>query len=369
MKIAEMSTVEPSQVHLFLSGRAALFHLIASLDLEDGAEALVTGFTCEAVALPLLENKVHVRYLDISEKDYSIDPNKIESHISTRTRILLVQHSFGIPPQRKELLCIARKYNLIVIEDLAHGWRRGVFDDDESPTIKLLSFGRSKAVSSVFGGCIISSGNELAKTLNDVEKRLPQLSPTALFRLLLYKPYAVCVKNLYNVLFLGKIIHLIGTKSGFIIPEISATEKQGCFDLFFDKAYPNALAALLIPQLNRLLETEKTRRYSCSVYQSAFLTEYDDGLALARFPVLVKDRDSLIQQAKRKGWFFGRWYTQPVAPAELDLGRVGYIPGSCPRSEKVCQHIINLPTMVGEREAHQIANSVKPHLLKLDRSI
>lgn len=361
-RVADMFSIAPANVHLFLSGRAALFHLMQALGAQEGDEAIVTGFTCEAVVLPLLEQKIVVKYSDINHKDCSISPENIRGLVSTRTRFLLIQHSFGIPPQRSKLISFARQHNLVVIEDLAHGWKRGVFEDDDEPTIKLLSFGRSKSLSSVFGGAIISNQKDLAITLNDVTNQLAFPAPSVLFRLLLYKPYAVFVKTTFHWFSIGKVVHRVLTGMKLIIPEISPEEKQGRYDLFFDKAYPNALATLLLHQLDRLFETEKTRRYTTQLYTQAFSAKIDDGLALARFPVLVKDRNTLLKQAKSHSWYFGKWYTQPVAPADLDLARVGYIPGSCPVSEEICDHIINLPTMVGEKDAHRIADLVRPHL-------
>ncbi|MFW5703486.1 MAG: DegT/DnrJ/EryC1/StrS family aminotransferase [Patescibacteria group bacterium] len=356
--LADEFHTHKQQVHLFLSGRAALSKLMTALGAKPGDQVIVTGFTCEAVVVPLLQQNLSVSYWDITKKDYCINPKLNTPPISRNTKYLLIQHTFGIPPQRSMLFSFAKKHNLTVIEDLAHGWSRGVFDQDQDDSIKLLSFGRSKSLSSVFGGAIITANKEQSITLNDVYKQLPSPSIRTLIQLLLYKPYAYLVKSTYGFFQLGKLIHAIGMKSHLITPEISQKEKRGEYDTFLEKRYPNALAILLLLQINRYEATLEIRKDITKIYKDALKTEIDDGLSLARFPALVKDRESLLKEAKQLGWYFGKWYTQPVAPAELDLKKVMYPNGSCPVSEEVCRHIVNLPTNVTPAIAKQIARLV-----------
>lgn len=367
--LAEECNVPVNQVHLFLSGRAGLFHVIKALeslkiDSEIPSEAVVTGFTCEAVVLPLKKNGIRISYADISDLDYSINPYSNRGVVSRESKYLLIQHTFGIPPQRDQLILQAERYGIEVIEDLAHGWKRGQFKDENQRSIKLFSFGRSKSLSSVFGGAVVSNSPELSKRLNDVESNLEEIDISVLTRLLLYKPYAMLVKSTYNWLGLGKLIHLTALKTGSIIPEISAKEKRGEYDPFFDKAYPNALAELLVVQIKRFKQTEELRRYSTQKYREALNRKIPDGLSLARFPVEVEHRDNLLKEAKKQGVYLGKWYTQPVAPAALDLTKVGYHRGDAPIAEKICDRIVNLPTTIPADQVEKIIAIVKPFVRK-----
>ena len=366
--LAEEFQVPKNQVHLFLSGRAGLYHLIQALEAQNTnprthSKAVVTGFTCEAVVLPLIQSGIRISYADINGLDYSINPYSNKGAVSKDVKYLLIQHSFGIPPQRDQLLSQAQESNVEVIEDLAHGWRRGVFQKDKKTTIKLVSFGRSKSLSSVFGGAVISNTPELANTLNDVEQTLQSIDNSILIRLLLYKPYAMLVKQTYTFLGLGKIIHAIATKTGTIIPEISAKEKRGEYDEFFDKAYPNALAELLLVQIKRFDKTESMRIYSTQKYKEALNVKLEDGLALARFPIQVEHRDKLLAEAKHHGVYLGKWYTQPVAPAAIDLKKVGYETGTAPVAEQVCRSIVNLPTTISREQVDLVISIVKPYVI------
>lgn len=361
--LASEFKTKTSHVHLFLSGRAGLDHVIDAIGLKSGDEIIVTGFTCEAVVLPLLRRDIHISYADITDLDYSSNLHTTRGRVSNKTKCLLIQHTFGIPPQRDQLLKLAQQHNLVVIEDIAHGWSRGVFDNQKYPTIKLLSFGRSKSLSSVFGGAIISSTKEQSITLNDVEHRLCYPSFSTLLRLLLYKPYAVLVKELYNTAQIGKILHKLFTSVQLIIPEITVQEKRGEYDPFFDTRFPNALAVLLLHQIKKLKHTEKKRRDSTRIYRDTLNGKIPDGLALARFPVLVTDRQALLEEARRYSMYFGKWYTQPVAPGEINLDLMKYPAGSCPTAEHICEHIVNLPTNITREQAEDIVQIVKPYLL------
>jgi dTDP-4-amino-4,6-dideoxygalactose transaminase len=148
-----------------------------------------------------------------------------------------------------------------------------------------------------------------------------------------------------------------------LVPEISNKEKRGEYDDYFDKAYPNALAILLLHQLNKLDRKNKTRQKAVKIYREALKGKIKDNYHLARFPVLVKDRSKVMEEGRRYGIYFGKWYTQPIAPAALNLEKVGYERGSCPEAEFICDHVINLPTNVSEETAKDIAAIVKSHLL------
>src|SRR3990167_5885509 len=159
----------------FLSGRSALSILLTTLKLPLNSEVIVQGFTCEAVMLPIIHNKLRPVYADIEGETYSFDLNDLERKISDNTRVLILQHTFGmVPKYRDRVLQLATQKNLMVIEDLAHGfdpafWQSQTLSDNQVLT---LSFGRSKALSSVFGGAIVTSSKSLAQKLEDAEAKL-----------------------------------------------------------------------------------------------------------------------------------------------------------------------------------------------------
>lgn len=353
------------RVYLFLSGRSALYRLLKSLRLPEGSEVLVQGFTCEAVVLPVIANDLKPVYVDIESDSLSMSVIDLEKKLSEKARVLVLQHSFGlIPKQRDQILAIAKKNNLIVIEDLAHGFDTRHFKKNNTDTVKLLSFGRSKALSSVFGAALIVNDLIAEKlSLEIASDRLSYPSFRYIFRLLLYKPLTVFIRSTYDF-GLGKIIHKLVNLLGFLVPEISKKEKKGAFDNLFDRAYPNALAILLLNQLKKFEQTGQRRREISQLYFNSLrdvkdFTTFNTQGSMIRFPLLVNKKDEIIEKARRKNIFLGRWYDQVVAPKELDLEKVGYIKGGCPVAEKICSKIINLPTNITKHEALKVISILK----------
>src|SRR3989344_5044040 len=83
-------------VQTFNSGRSALYALLQSFDIRTGDEVIVQAFTCVAVPNAVLWSGAKPVYCDIDE-GYNIDLTDLERKITTRTKAIIVQHTFGIP--------------------------------------------------------------------------------------------------------------------------------------------------------------------------------------------------------------------------------------------------------------------------------
>jgi len=346
--IPPSSATHKFSANLFLSGRSALNYLLKSLNLPKESEIIVQGFTCEAVVLPILANNLRPVYVDIETESFSFDPIDLEKKITSKTRTIILQHSFGITPKHREIIIsIAKQHRLLLIEDIAHGFQSQKLKVKSQKSIYLMSFGRSKAISSVFGGAIVTNNKSIARKLELIEKNLPKPNLFFIFRTVIYKPLSMVIRLTYDFL-LGKIIHKLINLFAIFPPEITKKEKRGEYSSFFDKAYPNALAILLLHQLNKVDQVNKQRAKICQVYQRKIsnLKSKISNLALSRYPLLVKNRSPIITKAQKQNIFLGNWYNQPVGPASLNLAKVQYQLGSCPVAEEVCQHIINLPTNI-----------------------
>jgi len=347
-------------VKLFLTGRSALYYLLNSLKLPKNSEVIIQAFTCEAVVLPIIANHLRPVYADIENQTFSLNPIDLEKKITEKTKVIILQHSFGIPPKHRERIqTVAKQHHLLLIEDIAHGFGNITMKQFNNETIYLMSFGRSKAISSVFGGAIVTNSNEIMKQLNNITMQLPQLSSSFIFRILLYKPLSLLIKSTYD-LYLGKIIHKLINFLKILPPEITQKEKKGEYHHFFDKAYPNALAILLLHQLKKFDRINIQRAKVCEIYSQKILNLKSKilNLSLGRYPMLIKDRDKILHKARQQNIFLGQWYSQPVAPRGLNLKNVGYQIGSCPVAEKVCQQIINLPTNIKISEANKIVRTL-----------
>src|SRR3989338_439952 len=77
------------------SGRTALLILLQSLQLTKDDEVLLQGFTCNAVSNPILWSGAKPVYVDIEPDSYNMSPTDLTKKISSRSKVLIIQHTFG----------------------------------------------------------------------------------------------------------------------------------------------------------------------------------------------------------------------------------------------------------------------------------
>ncbi len=101
------------------SGTDALQLALMAIDLQPGDEVITTPFTFAATTETIALLRGKAVYVDIDPATFNLDVEQIESKITPRTRAILPVHLFGQPADMTRIMEIARKHNLIVIEDAA----------------------------------------------------------------------------------------------------------------------------------------------------------------------------------------------------------------------------------------------------------
>ncbi|GAI33341.1 unnamed protein product, partial [marine sediment metagenome] len=99
------------------SGTSGLFLCMLALDIGPGDEVITTPFTFIASATPIMMAGATPVFVDIDQASLNIDPAKIESKITDRTKAVLPVEIFGNPVGLDKVCEIAQKRNLVVIED------------------------------------------------------------------------------------------------------------------------------------------------------------------------------------------------------------------------------------------------------------
>ncbi|HJX88224.1 MAG TPA: aminotransferase class V-fold PLP-dependent enzyme, partial [Gemmatimonadales bacterium] len=154
------------------SGTDALLLPLRALDLKPGDEVITTPFTFFATAGTVHNTGGTPVFVDIDEATFNISPRAIEAAIGPRTRAILVVHLFGQMAAMEEILPIARRRGLPVIEDAAQsiGARRKVDGQwrlsGELGMAGTLSFFPSKNLGGYGdGGMIVTQDDALAERL------------------------------------------------------------------------------------------------------------------------------------------------------------------------------------------------------------
>lgn len=109
------------------SGTAALHLAFASYGIGPGDEVITTPLTFIATWEAIACTGARAIFVDVDPETLTIDPAKLETAITSRTRAIVPVHLYGFPAAMEAILPVARRYGLRVIEDAAqaHGARSG----------------------------------------------------------------------------------------------------------------------------------------------------------------------------------------------------------------------------------------------------
>ncbi|WP_114458270.1 MULTISPECIES: dTDP-4-amino-4,6-dideoxygalactose transaminase [unclassified Halanaerobium] len=109
-----------NEIFMTTSGTHALEMAADLINLKDGDEVIMPSFTFTSTANSVLLKGGKVVFSEICEDTLNLDPEKIEQHITEKTKAVIPVHYAGVSCRMDEIKEIAEKYNLYVIEDAAH---------------------------------------------------------------------------------------------------------------------------------------------------------------------------------------------------------------------------------------------------------
>jgi len=107
---------------------AALHLALETINLQEGDEAILPTITFPATAEVVCYFKAKPVFVDVEKETCNIDIKKIEEKVNKKTKAIIPVHYAGHPCDMDQIMQIARKYNLYVIEDAAHAvpsWYKG----------------------------------------------------------------------------------------------------------------------------------------------------------------------------------------------------------------------------------------------------
>lgn len=345
----------------FNSGRSALLAILRSFTIGKGDEVLVQSFSCVAVT-----NSVHWAgatpiYVDVDET-LNIEQNDAEHKITKRTKAIIVQHTFGIPARMDRVMALAKKHHLILIEDCAHalgatyqGKPLGSFGD-----AAFFSFGRDKVLSSVFGGVAIIKSIKCQVSsikLREYQQKLLYPSPFWILQQLLHPIAFALILPLYS-LGVGKIMLFMLQKFRLLSFPVYREEKLGKKPDDFPKRYPNALAVLLLKQLQKLEMFNANRKEIAKYYSKKLTQPYREEAIYLRFPLMVDQPNEVLGRARQKHILLGNWYHNAIDPTGIDMEAIGYSRKTCPKAEEYAKHVINLPTRITVEQARRVLSVI-----------
>ena len=304
------------------SGTSALHLAMLAAGVGPGDEVITVSYTFVATIAAILYTGATPVFVDIDPLTCNIDPAKIEAAITPKTKVIMPVHLYGTCAEMDPILELARRHNLIVIEDAAQavaaeykGRRAGSMGD-----LACFSFYPGKNLGA-YGeaGAVVTSDEkyvQLLKELRDQGQSAKYLHERVGYN---YRMEAIQ----------GAVL---GVKLKHLENWTSARRRHA-------KAYADDLANT---GLRLLAEPADCR----SVYHV--------------FPLFTEQRDELREHLERNGISSGIHYPIPVH-LQRGFSNLGFKEGDLPHTEQVCREVLSLPMYpeLTDETVAQIADSVR----------
>jgi perosamine synthetase len=149
------------------SGTAGLHLCLRALGIGEGDEVILPSFTFIAAGNAILYERAKPVFVDIDPLTLNLNPEKLERSITSKTRGILVVHTFGRPADLDPILDIAWKHNLPVIEDAceAIGAQYRGRNAGGIGNLGVFGFYPNKPITTGEGGMVVTRDSDLADTI------------------------------------------------------------------------------------------------------------------------------------------------------------------------------------------------------------
>ena len=325
-KLEELSARMAGTEHAvaYSNGTATLVGALIANSVGPGDEVITSPFTFVATLNAILFTGAKAVFADIDAKTYNFDPKAIEAAITENTKAIMPVHIFGQACDMKEIMTIAKKNNLVIIEDAAqaHGalW-------DKKPVGSFgtgsFSFYTTKNVGCGEGGVVTTNDSSIAHALQLLRNQ--------------------GMKERYKYERVGWNFRL--------------TDLQ---------------AAVAIPQMELLNDSNKKRNITAQRYNDVFsqldhiVTPFIRNEAFSvwhQYSLRVKNiskREELIETLHSKGIGAGVYYPRPVFEYEPYINNENVVISSCDVTREVCESVFSIPVhpYLSEQDVDRVIEGV-----------
>lgn len=287
------------------SGTDALHLAMAALDIQEGDEVIVPTHTFIATALCVSFCRAKPVFVDIEEDTYNLNPKLLEKAITKKTKAIIPVHIYGQPANMDEIVAIAKKHGIKVVEDAAqaHGSRYKGKRVGSLGDVACFSFYPTKSLGACGdAGMIVTSDKaiyEKALMLRDYGRK-------------------------------GRYEHKIkGTNSRLdTLQAVVLNAKLKHLDKWNDMRAKNAAYYAEFLKSVKGVITPITKTDRTHVFQT--------------YAIRIPQRDKVLEGLKAKGVGALIHYPIPLHLQEA-YADLGYKKGAFPVAEKVAQEILSLP--------------------------
>jgi perosamine synthetase len=295
-------------------GRMAAYYIFKALGLPPGSEAVFPALTFWVVPEMARRAGLKVVFADVDPRTFNLDPESLERALTPRTRVVVPTHIYGLPCDMDEIVGIARRRGLRVVEDCAHalgatyrGRPAGTLGD-----AALFSFQVLKPLNTFGGGMAFTRDRALGERLAEMAAAERWPAPQAVLARIrtgklerfFMRPAAFSLTG-YPLLLAASLVHAR--------PDVYMWEKVRALDPFppsYRVRYTNVQAALGLAGLDRLEAWNERARANARLLSRRLAgrpgvlppPEPGDRVHVYyQYSAYVPDRERLVRRALRRG--------------------------------------------------------------------
>lgn len=345
----------------YATGRMGFYELMRLQGIGVGEEVILLGATCSVMVNAVIRTGATPVYADIDPETFGSSSLNIEACITSKTRMIVAQHSFGIPCNIEPISKLAKDRGIFLLEDCAltlgsevNGVTVGNFGD-----AALFSTDHGKPLNTLTGGLIYTLDTGLANRLRVSQSACAELSvdrQKALWRRLLLEA-RYCNPLHYGRMALMDLLLSLNKKimklEGDFLSEDFGSKPASSYP--YPAKLPAFLAAIgllevrrwpqvaaeresLLSGLLQVLNNSRSATYLPKAYSDKRLR-----IVPLRLAWWQPDGDAVrhsLAYAIKVSWTF---FMKPIIATSESLSSLGYRDGSCPISEKIGPVMLNLP--------------------------
>lgn len=325
------------------SGTSALHLALLAAGAGRGDEVITVGYTFVATVAGILYTEAKPVLVDIDPLTCNIDPEKIEAAITPRTKVIMPVHLYGTCADMDPILDIARRHNLIVVEDAAQaqgaeykGRRAGSMGD-----LACFSFYPGKNLGA-YGeaGAVVTNNEkyvEIIKQLRDQGQSAKYLHERV--------GYNYRMEAIQGAVLGVKLKHL---------DDWNAARRRHA------EVYRRELSSETPAATGGRLTGPGVEGSRADVNVRLLYVSADYTPVYHIFPLFTEQRDELREHLQANGISSGIHYPIPVH-FQRGFSNLGYGEGDLPETERVCREVLSLPMYpeLATETVTQIAGAVR----------
>ncbi|KPU27367.1 Pleiotropic regulatory protein [Caloranaerobacter sp. TR13] len=333
------------------NGTDALVIALKALGIGQGDEVITSPFTFFATAESISAVGATPVFVDVRLNTFNIDPSKIEEKITSKTKAIMPVHIFGQPADMDEIMAIAKKHNLYVIEDACQaigaeykGKKVGTIGD-----IACFSFFPTKNLGCAGDGGMIVTNNENFATI---------------CKALRTHGSGVDGKKAYNLL---NNIDENMEEDNCIDNTIYNPFKYYNYIIGHNSRLDEIQAAILRVKLKELdkwndLRREHVKFYNENLKDTKFITPFEERNVKHVYHMYIlqsERRADVVSYLKEKGIATGIYYPVPLHLQKAYKG-LGYELGDMPNAEYLSERTFAIPVYpeLSKEQREYIVNSL-----------